>query len=125
MKIMSLQNSDNTDGVLVRAHLHGQEFRQLNGYLENLVLFHTLSVDEPTRTIKTGARHSFARYLLLPVKLRKAFKAETHDLEDIRCGAVENGDRLFVVYSIRKKEFGSGENEGPKDRIENSKADYK
>jgi len=94
---------------MVKALLGSGEFRQLRGYLNNLVLFAMRTIDEPTKAIKTGARHSYARYFLLPIKIRKIFRTDTHNFENIKCGAVEYKDRLFVVFCMNKKMIGATE----------------
>ena len=91
------------NGVIINALLGSSEFKQLEGYLENLVLFAVKAIDEPTKAIKTGARHSYARYFLLPIKIRRAFRTDTHDFENIKCGAVEYKDSLFVVFCLDRK----------------------
>lgn len=106
MKILKLEENKKNNSVIIKGLVGVSEFRQLSGYLNKLVVFAIDTIDEPTKAIKTGARHNYARYLLLPVKIRKRFRADTHDFENIRCGAIEYKDRLFVVFCLERK-FGS------------------
>lgn len=89
--------------MVIEAFMENKEFHQLAGYLDNLVSFSAESITEPTRAIKTGARHARARYLLLPSKVRKSFKTDTHDFERIRCNCLENGSKLFIIFALEKK----------------------
>lgn len=111
MKILQLEESDEPNGVIVKAFLDKGEFRQLVGYLDNLVLFASNNINESSKAIKTGARHSYARYLLLPAKLRKSFKTDTHDFDNIRCGAIECKDSLFLIFSLNKIMMNANKNE--------------
>jgi len=61
------------------------------------------TITEPTSFTKTGARHSFAKYLLFPVKLRRQFKTDEFDFEKLQCGTVLYKDKLYVVYGVSKK----------------------
>lgn len=110
MKILKLDAEAEKEGVIVKAFLTLTEFRSLSGDIENLVLFSEGVIKERTRAIKTGARHNHARYLLLPVCVRRAFKTETHDFEKIMCGAIEYRGSLFVVFRLVKKDYFEGEN---------------
>ena len=104
MRILKLEENKKNNGVIIKALLGTGEFTQLGGHLKNLVLFAVKTIDEPTKAIKTGARHSYARYFLLPICIRKRFKTDTHDFENIKCGAVEYKDGLFVVFRLPRKD---------------------
>jgi hypothetical protein len=112
MKILKMENREDKDGVIIEALIGNGEFRQLAGYLDWLVSFSANTISEPARAIKTGARHSYARYLLLPIKIRKRFKVDTHDFENIKCGAVEYRDMLFVIYGVPNKFAANSDSEG-------------
>lgn len=105
MRILNLEDTKKRDGVIIKALLGTSEFRQLSGYLDNLAVFSTKMIECQTKAIRTGAHHNFARYLLCPVSIRRTFKTDTHDFENIKCGAVEYKDTLFIIYSVRRKGF--------------------
>ena len=79
------------------------EVEQLLGRRENLAVFATETIDEPATAIKTGARHSFAKYLLFPVKLRRQFKTDGYDFDNLSCGVVKYRDSLFIIYGLQRK----------------------
>jgi hypothetical protein len=55
---------------------------------------------------KTGARHSYAKWFLVPVKLRTQYKAEDFDYEGAQVGCVEYKDKVLFIYMVGKKDFG-------------------
>lgn len=101
MKILSLEEEG--DSYLLKASMKKEEFRNLLGIMDGLIIFASQNIDVPTKAIKTGARHSFARYLLLPISIRKLFKTETHDFDDIKVGMVEFEGDVYVVYRVMEK----------------------
>lgn len=103
IKILHIENSKKPNGVVIRALMGQTEFKQLLGNLDNLCVFSTAAVNEPTSYTKTGARHSHAKYLLYPKKLRAKFKKEEFDFEKLSCGTVEYRDKLFVIYGVERK----------------------
>lgn len=103
MRILNVEDGKKRKGIIIKAIIGVPEFEQLAGNLDNLCVFATKTVTEPSSAIKTGARHSFAKYLLFPVKLRRRFKASDFDFEKIICGTVEYKDTLYVVYGVEKK----------------------
>jgi hypothetical protein len=100
---LDLKNSSKPNGVKIIGLMGSAEFKQLNGELNNLCVFATEAISEPTTIKKTGARHSYASYFLFPVKMRRQFKIEDYDFDKLRCGKVEYKDRLYVVYGVPKK----------------------
>lgn len=103
LKILDLKNSRSPNGVEIKALMGSSEFKQLNGELNNLCVFATESISEPTTIKKTGARHSYASYFLFPVKMRRQFKTDEHDFENLRCGRIEYRDKSFIIFSIPQK----------------------
>ena len=103
MKILSVENGSKTKGVEVRALMGTHEFAQLVGNIDKLCVFATITVCEPASTIKTGARHNHAKYLLFPVRLRRKFSATEFDFDKVSCGTVMYGETLFVVYGVCRK----------------------
>jgi hypothetical protein len=106
LRILYLQASKKPRGIEMRALLSDTEFGQLLSQLDNLCVFATQTITEPATAIKTGARHSYAKYLLLPVKLRRKFKTDEFDFERITAGAVKYRDKLYVIYGIPRKNGG-------------------
>ncbi len=103
MRILRIENSKKPNGVEINALMGEAEFRQLLGYLDNLCVFATKTIIEPATAIKTGARHSYAKYLLFPVKLRREFKTHDFDFEKIVCGTVKYREKLYVIYEVPRK----------------------
>ena len=103
MIIIKLQKSTKPRGIEVRALMSDVEFEHLLGHLDHLCVFATKTISEPATTIKTGARHSYARYLLFPVRLRRQFKTDEFDFERISCGTVKYREKLYVVYAVPRK----------------------
>ena len=103
LEILNIRANPNKDEIILKSVVSTAEFKRLNGCLKDLVVFPAERVTEPTKAIKTGARHSYARYLLLPVKLRRIFRTDTHDFENIKCGAVECDGELFLVFGLERK----------------------
>ena len=106
MKIISLKNSREPRAVEIKALLGDTEFAQLASNLKNLCVFATLNIKEPAKAIKTGARHSYAKYLLFPVSLRRKFKTDTFNFDELECGAVHYKDKLYVIYGVPRKGLG-------------------
>ena len=103
MRILYLEASKKPRGVEIKALLSDTEFNQLLSNLDNLCVFATKTINEPATAIKTGARHSFAKYLLFPAKLRRQFKTDDFDFENVTCGAVKYKDKLYVIYGVPRK----------------------
>ncbi len=103
MKILSLKNSRQPRAVEIKAILGDTEFEQLAGNLKSLCVFATLNIKEPANAIKTGARHSYAKYLLFPVSLRREFKTDTFNFDELECGAIHYKDKLYVIYGVPRK----------------------
>src|SRR5437667_3309011 len=100
MKILALEENKKPHGVEVKALLGDTEFQQLLGHLDNLAVFATETIDEPATAILTGARHSAAKYLLFPVKLRRQFKTGGYDFGKLSCGVMKYRDMLYVIYGL-------------------------
>ena len=103
MRILTLEENSRPHHVEIKALLGETEFQQLLGRLDNLAVFATEAIDEPAAAIKTGARHSYAKYLLFPVKLRRQFKTDGYDFNNLSCGVVKYRETLYVVYGLQKK----------------------
>ena len=103
MKIMDLKNSKKPNGVEINALIGSAEFTQLLGELNNLCVFSIKTISEPASFTKTGARHSYTKYLQFPKKLRRQFKTDEYDFGKLLCGTLEYKDRLFVIYGVPRK----------------------
>jgi len=68
-------------------------------------MFAIQTITEPVKATKTGARHSFAKWLLLPKKLRSNYNADDYDYEKVKAGYVEFKDSVLFIYRVRKKLF--------------------
>ena len=71
--------------------------------MSNLCVFATSTIGEPASAIRTGARHSYAKYLLFPVTVRRQFKTDKFDFKNIVCGTLRYKDKLYVIYEVPKK----------------------
>ena len=85
------------------------EFSQLAGEVDNLCVFAGDKIQEDSSFIKTGARHSYAKYMLFPIALRRKFRTESYDFENMVCGSIEFTDKLYVIYAVEKKLIGSAD----------------
>jgi hypothetical protein len=103
LKILRVDDGKRQNAVEIHAILGAPEFEQLLGSLDSLCVFATKTITEKSSVIKTGARHSFAKYLLLPVSVRRKIKSDEYDFENIKCGTVRHRDTIYVVYGIAKK----------------------
>lgn len=103
MRIRVLQQGKELGTLEIHGQLTEQEYLELRGRLQDLRLFAAESVSEPASCVKTGARHSFAKYLLFPVGLRRKWRADDYDFGKLRCGALPHGETLFVIYSVPLK----------------------
>ncbi|MDA2934367.1 hypothetical protein MYX82_08485 [Acidobacteria bacterium AH-259-D05] len=103
MRILYIENSKKPNGIEIRGLLGDAEFKQLVGNLDFLCVFATRTIIERATCIKTGARHSFAKYLLFPVKLRRQFKTDQFDFEKMNCGFVHYRDKVYVIYEVPRK----------------------
>lgn len=100
MIILHLEQSQKPGAVEVRAIMDDAEFEQLIGNLDNLCVFAAKTITEPASAIQTGARHSYAKYLLFPVRLRRQFKTDDYDFDKIRCGVLKHKDKLYIIYEV-------------------------
>ena len=103
MKILKITNGSKGDAVEIQALLGSAEFDQLIGTLDHICVFATRTITERATAIKTGARHSYAKYLLFPVSLRRRFKTDEYDFEKIKSGTVKYRDKLYVIYEVPRK----------------------
>ena len=100
MKIVSVENGSSHHAIVIKAILGSQEFAQLQGNIQDICVFATHTIDERATFIKTGARHSHAKFLLLPAVLRRKLPIDTYDFQRLTCGIVHYKDELFVVYRV-------------------------
>lgn len=98
--ILNLEQSQEQNAIEIRARMHDQEFEQLLGNLDELCVFACKTIKEPASVVQTGARHSYAKYLLFPVKLRRQFKTDEYDFSKLLCGALRSKDKLYVIYEV-------------------------
>jgi hypothetical protein len=64
------------------------------------------TVHEPVKVTKTGARHSYAKWFLVPVKMRNKYKADELDYDEAQAGCVEYKGKVLFVYVVGRKGFG-------------------
>ena len=75
VKIRELQQA--APGTLdITGQLSEAEYAALGGKLNDLCLFAADSISQSASVIKTGARHSYAKYLLFPVALRRKWRTD-------------------------------------------------
>lgn len=102
MMILHLEQSQQPNAVEVKARMEDSEFEQLLGNLDELRVFASKTIIEPASVIQTGARHSYAKYLLFPVKLRRQFRTDEYDFEKLRCGALKHREKLYIIYEVAR-----------------------
>jgi len=107
IRILYLRADSNPATLEIESILEKKEFLQLLGRLDDLCVFSTSAIHEPAKLIRTGARHSCARYFLFPAKLRRKYKSSDYSFEGIQCGVIENTESLFVIYQLPKQGFSS------------------
>lgn len=100
MKLLDFSISDDK-WVLLRMKSSKEEYKQLRGNINDLCMFAVEAIAEPTKAIKTGARHSAAKWLLLPVCLRAKYKGLDYNCVRVNC--IEYGDMVFFVYALKRK----------------------
>ncbi len=98
-------NNNGSKNIEIDAVLSKPEFSQLNGNLDYIRIFARDCIVEKATTIKTGARHQWAKYLLFPKALRRKFSTVEFDFNKVKCGAVEYKENLFVIYQLPKIHF--------------------
>ena len=114
MKISNVNNERDPDNVEINASLTPAEFEQLAGELENLGVFAVKRLEEPASIIRTGAKHTYAKYVLFPSRLRKNYKTAQYDFDQVRCGTLEDEERLHIVYSVPRKGVTAKKKEEPR-----------
>lgn len=100
MKIVSVENGSNHHAIVIKAVLGTHEYQQLQGNITELCIFATAMIDTRAGFTKTGAKHSYAKFLLLPAALRRKLPVNTYDFANMTCGIVHYKDELFVVYRV-------------------------
>ena len=103
LRILNFEQQKNTGGVKVTAMMSMPEFQHLVKNLDKIGTFDKSTVIEPASTVKTGAKHSYAKYLLFPVKLRRQFQTDSFDFDKLACGALAQEDTLYVIYRVPRK----------------------
>lgn len=107
VEILGLQ-ADKARGIIIRALVRENEFEQLQGHLDALCVFATKLITTPTSIIKTGARHSCAKYLLFPAALRRRFKTNEYAFDAISCGVILFPEALYAIYAVPRTATGVG-----------------
>lgn len=103
MKILGLSRPKKSEGLIIEGLMSHDEFRQLNGHLCKLLVLPSTRLDIDASYTKTGSRHNAAKYLLVPVKLRRQFTLDEYDFSDLKCGAVEGDGKVFLIYEVPKR----------------------
>ena len=103
MKILELTQKNADNSIVLKVLVGEPEFRHLKGYTDQICMFATQTINCLTKITKTGARHSFAKWFLLPVKLRNQFVTEEYDYNNVKAGLVEYKDCIFFIYQVNKK----------------------
>ncbi|NIQ17154.1 MAG: hypothetical protein GTO02_23065 [Candidatus Dadabacteria bacterium] len=101
--IKNIRTHDDQDTIEVKAHIQINEYKQLNGDLETLKIFSPETIKEKATIIKTGSRANYAKYLLLPVALRRQFQTKEWNYEELKCGKIEHQQKLYIIYEIEQK----------------------
>ena len=100
MRILEVVQPKTQNSIYLRALVGEPEFRHLKGNLDRICLFATDTIDQDVTVTKTGARHSFAKWLLLPARLRTDFNGKKFDYKAVKAGLVEYKDCVFFIYRV-------------------------
>ena len=103
VRIISVDVKNEPDDIHLHSRITRNEFEQLKGKLENIGIFPIDSISNPTNLTKTGARNGYAKWLLLPVKVRLDYKTDEYDYEGMKCGLFECGECVFFIYKVEKR----------------------
>ena len=106
MRILRLENCDKESGVILRVQVGEPEFPQLQGCLSNICLVGLNTGKEPIKVTKTGAKRSYAKWFLVPVKMRVQYNTEEFDCENTQLGCVEYSDKVLFLYVVGKRRLG-------------------
>jgi len=100
LRILRTDNSATRKGLIISALLGQSEFEQLHGCLEDLCLFSTKLFTDRATFVKTGARHSMVKYVLVPTAQRAKLKLSEHDFDNLTCASVTYRDSVFLIYKV-------------------------
>ena len=100
MRIQRIQLSKKPGGLDIKALLGTAEYRQLQGRFLDLRIFSRSSLTLSASVVKTGSKHSYTKYLLFPVALRRKFRTDACNFDRVRCGVIRHKDSLYAIYEI-------------------------
>lgn len=100
LRILTLEKTKDPHVIEIKAVIGDTEFAQLAGDLDHLCVFAAKSINEQAAATKTGARHSWAKWLLFPKRLQRQFGTDNLNFEDVTCGVVRYLDKVYVVYVV-------------------------
>ena len=103
MRILEFSQKNSDNSILLKVLVGEPEFRHLKGYTDQICMFATQTIDQESKITKTGARHSFAKWFLLPAKLRAFFGAEEYDYNEVKAGFMPFKDCVYIIYRLNKK----------------------
>ena len=99
MKILEFIQKNKNNSIILKVLAGEPEFRHLKGFTDHICMFAIHTIDQPVRITKTGARHNFAKWFLLPVKLRARFETGKYDYNEVKAGFIEHKDSVFFIYN--------------------------
>lgn len=112
MEIVDYSKRKNERNVRAEVVLRLEEFEKLVGSFESVSVIPNNLESKKSAYIKTGKRHTAAKYLLFPASLRKKYTTGVYDFEEITCQILEDGNKLNIIFSLpRKLSFESVANE--------------
>lgn len=103
MRLTDMGSRPMPDGMVeltVCGMLTEAEFRNLRGNIDRIRIFPLAMIETPSSVIRTGARHSHAKYFLFPSALRRKVSIDQFDLAQTRCGTFETDGDLYVVFAV-------------------------
>lgn len=103
MRIVNVNNDRVPEGIDIHADISPEEFEQLGGELEDLKVFARQTLEDPASIIRTGAKNTYAKYLLVPSRLRKEHPTTRYDFDRVRCGLLKDEEWLYVIYAVPRK----------------------
>ncbi len=98
-QIISTKRSETRKGVVVEALLDEKEYLQLQGHMDNVLLFSENIADTRTNISQRGKNYA-TKYFLIPRQFRKGFNFNFS--KEVACQRFDSKDKVIFVYMVNK-----------------------
>lgn len=105
MKIIRFEKTKDPHLIEIKAVIGDTEFQQLGGNIDHLCVFAEKTITESASATKAGARHQWIKYLLFPKAIRRQYRTDELNFENVTCGVVRYLEKVYVVYGIPRKDL--------------------